>query len=279
MANYNMNYSIDKESQVNTSRVKSIKVKMPIQKSIFKKPKTDKLLNFKAYLDYAIYNLNITPKKEKSTFDPSYQRIIPPKCYCCSNTAKYSQLTCNNYDCATELFMDMSKKIYSDGKYRNILVSNRSNSHINGIYTNGISDCISHMLHNMKIKYTKNCVCCNRDIPFGLVVCRSVKCISQFLLECGEKYKKFRVEYNKKYNARKIEEEKDYEYEYEYDYEYNYGDYEYNYDCKDEYSEYSENACRYCNEGDGGSYSRGCDNCGTLSCGCIDVCRGRCESW
>jgi hypothetical protein len=266
MANYQMNYSVNKSNKV------KVKVKMPIQKSNLTNKKMDKLVNFRAYLDYTINNLGITPVKSKSTFKPSYRMVIPSQCYCCSNTAKYSQLTCDKYDCAIDLLMYMNKKIYDDDKHHNILVSKTSNSCINGIYTDVISNCISHMIRSMKIKYTKNCVCCSRDIPFGLIVCRNVKCISKFILENGEKYQKFRIEYNKKYQARKRDEyERDYD-DYRDDYDDDYRD---GYD-DDNRSDYSEQRCNYCNEGDGGGCYRGCDCCGTLTCGCIDVCRGRC---
>jgi hypothetical protein len=282
MANYQMNYIMNNSnqvkpsqvmsSQVKSSQVKSIKVKMPVQKSHFTKPKMDKLVNFKAYLDYAIYNLDITPKEIKTSFVPSYRMVIPPKCYCCSSVAKPSQLTCDKYDCAIELLMEMSKKISADEKNHKVLVNKTSISRINGIYTNALSECISHMNRTMKIKYTKNCACCNHDIPYGLVVCRSVKCISKFIQENGEKYKEFRVEYNKKYNARKIAEEEDYYCDY-YD---NDRDYDYRDDYDDRRTEYSEPSCSCCNDGDGGGYYHGCSGCGTLRCGCIDVCRGRC---
>ena len=275
MANYNTNNSMNKSMM--STQGKSIKVKMPAKTQKSNNPKMDKLVNFKAYLDYAIHNLDITFKEFPTTFKPSYQTYFPAQCYCCSSTAKHSQLTCDKYDCAIKLIQEMSAKL-TDDKH-NVLVNKSSTSCINKIYTHGLTDCISHMIRSLKIKYNKNCICCNHEIPFGLVVCRSVKCISRFILEYGEKYETFRVKYNKDYNARRIASEIEY---YGYDDRYD-DDYDDRYDDRNDYDRYSEPDCQCCGEGDGGGYYRGCSGCGTLRCGCIDVCRGRCgrdeSSW
>jgi hypothetical protein len=247
-----------------------LKVEMkPIPNSFLK---NDKLLNFKAYIEYGLKKINVRNIHQKQF---SYVN-----CFCCNSLINNKYNICQKYDCANDLLIHISEKL-TDEKESEFIVPNRINPFKSNKDVNKISDSISHMIRTQKIKYNTNCACCSRKIPYGFIICRSTKCISKFLLESCKKYKEFRVQYNKNYEEKLKERQREYENDYYNDCYDGYCGYDDRYDDRyddDRYDSYSEDerGCPHCEDGCGGGYYRGCDGCGTLSCGCIDVCRGRC---
>jgi hypothetical protein len=230
--------------------------------------KMDRLINFKSYIEYGIRQFNI---KNRDNSNNLYNN-----CLNCHRFIEKKNMLCNNYDCANDLLLYISENM-ADVNEREYIVSNKINPFYKNKNTDKIADCIKHIFRTQKIKYNKNCACCNRKIPYGLIICRSTKCISKFLVENCKKYKEFRVDYNRKYEEKLSERDKYYERYDDYDDYHDYNDYN-DRDSYDDYDRYSEDerGCLHCDEGGGGTFYTGCSGCGTLSCGCIDVCRGRC---
>lgn len=242
-----------------------VKVKLKVNQS-----KMDQLINFKSYLNEVVEILTVEPKLV--IYKCSYTNCDVKKTVCdtCGITIGRNKLICNNYDCANSLLLDFSKylKLSLNEKISTSLVPVRVNPSFRIAESSNIFyECINHMIRSLKIHKNKNCAYCNRNIPYGLIVCRNMKCISQFFLDNCDKYKEFRVEYNKKYLKKKKEHEEELDILDEMD-RCRYWDYE-----EDNRSDDYENGCRYCNEGQGGNLYQGCETCGCLSCGCIDKCK------
>jgi hypothetical protein len=116
----------------------------------------------------------------------------PPKCWCCNKHPKFKQLTCNNYDCAIELLLEISKKL-TDVKHSKNRVYTKSISYYNDIFTFTLSNCISHLIKKLHLKSTGSCSCCHKKVPNEFLVCRNVKCISKFISKYVSIYKKYRM--------------------------------------------------------------------------------------